>query len=190
MLRRVALERTEVPEEPSASFIRVTRIGELGTMLAVTSNRRTLRRVRRRRSSSTASEVWDLAMSRRMMNTGTSSVLTRYESVRLWSLPQNEGITVRGTLQHKRGHYSCCSAVTAGQHQKWTYWWCTTLYINLADGGNYIERMQVWLPQVIMSFQIYRGVATNFYPTPVRTAQRSYPYGRLLMCLQDHKPQN
>jgi hypothetical protein len=38
MLRRVALVRTDVSEELSASFIRVTRIGELGTMLAVTSN--------------------------------------------------------------------------------------------------------------------------------------------------------
>jgi hypothetical protein len=44
MLRRVALVRTDVPEEPNASFIRVTRIGELGTTLAVTSDRRTLRR--------------------------------------------------------------------------------------------------------------------------------------------------
>jgi hypothetical protein len=43
-LRRVTLVRTNVSEETSASFIRVTRIGELGTMLAVTSNRRTLRR--------------------------------------------------------------------------------------------------------------------------------------------------
>jgi hypothetical protein len=43
MLRRVALERTDVSKELSASFIRVTRIGELGTTLAVTSNRRTLR---------------------------------------------------------------------------------------------------------------------------------------------------
>jgi hypothetical protein len=40
-LRRVALVRTDVSEEPSASSIRVTRIGELGTTLAVTSNRRT-----------------------------------------------------------------------------------------------------------------------------------------------------
>jgi hypothetical protein len=38
MLRRVVLVRTDVSEELSASFIRVTRIGELGTMLAVTSN--------------------------------------------------------------------------------------------------------------------------------------------------------
>jgi hypothetical protein len=33
MLRRVALVRNDVSEEPSASFIRVTRIGELGTTL-------------------------------------------------------------------------------------------------------------------------------------------------------------
>jgi hypothetical protein len=43
MLRRVALVRTDVSEELSASFIRMTRIGELG-MLAVTSNPHTLRR--------------------------------------------------------------------------------------------------------------------------------------------------
>jgi hypothetical protein len=41
MLCRVAIVRTDVSEELSASFIRETRIGELGTMLAVTSNRRT-----------------------------------------------------------------------------------------------------------------------------------------------------
>jgi hypothetical protein len=44
MLRRVALVRTDVSEEPGAYFIRVTRIGELGTIQAATSNRRTLRR--------------------------------------------------------------------------------------------------------------------------------------------------
>jgi hypothetical protein len=44
MLRRVALVITDVSGELSASFIRVTRIGELGTTLAVTSDRRTLRR--------------------------------------------------------------------------------------------------------------------------------------------------
>jgi hypothetical protein len=38
MLRRVALVRTDVSEELSASFIKVTRIGELETTLAVTSN--------------------------------------------------------------------------------------------------------------------------------------------------------
>jgi hypothetical protein len=44
VLRRVALVRTDVSEELSASFFRGTRIGELGTTLAETSNRRTLRR--------------------------------------------------------------------------------------------------------------------------------------------------
>jgi hypothetical protein len=44
MIRRVALVRTDVSEEPGASFIWVTRIGELGTTQAATSNRRTLRR--------------------------------------------------------------------------------------------------------------------------------------------------
>jgi hypothetical protein len=40
----MALVRTDVSEEHSASFIRAIRIGELGTTLAVTRNRRTLRR--------------------------------------------------------------------------------------------------------------------------------------------------
>jgi hypothetical protein len=35
MLRRVAVVRTDVSEELSASFIRVTRIGEPGTTLAL-----------------------------------------------------------------------------------------------------------------------------------------------------------
>jgi hypothetical protein len=42
MLRRAALVRTNVSEEFRASIIRVTGIGELGTALAVTSNRRIL----------------------------------------------------------------------------------------------------------------------------------------------------
>jgi hypothetical protein len=44
MLRRVPLVRTDVSKELSASIIGVTRTGELGTTLAVTSNRRTLRK--------------------------------------------------------------------------------------------------------------------------------------------------
>jgi hypothetical protein len=39
MLRRVALVRIDVSEKRSASFIRVTRIGEPGITLAVTGNR-------------------------------------------------------------------------------------------------------------------------------------------------------
>jgi hypothetical protein len=44
MLRSVALVRTDVSEERTASFVKATRIGELETTLAVTSNRHTLRR--------------------------------------------------------------------------------------------------------------------------------------------------
>jgi hypothetical protein len=44
MLRRVALIRTDVSEKHIFSIIRLTRIGELGTTLAVTSNWSKLRR--------------------------------------------------------------------------------------------------------------------------------------------------
>jgi hypothetical protein len=47
MLHRVALVITDVSEKLSASFIRVTRIDELGTTLAATSNLVFLRSVRR-----------------------------------------------------------------------------------------------------------------------------------------------
>jgi hypothetical protein len=43
MLRHVALVRNGISGEHSVSFIRVTRFGELGKTLAVTSNRCTLR---------------------------------------------------------------------------------------------------------------------------------------------------
>jgi hypothetical protein len=38
MLHHVALVRTDVSEDISTYFFRMTRIGELGTTLAVTSN--------------------------------------------------------------------------------------------------------------------------------------------------------
>jgi hypothetical protein len=44
MLHHVALVSTDVSEERSACIIRVTRIGELGTTLAVTSNQHMLQR--------------------------------------------------------------------------------------------------------------------------------------------------
>jgi hypothetical protein len=47
MLGRVALVRTDGSKEHIASITRVTRICELGTTLAVTSNRSTLRATRR-----------------------------------------------------------------------------------------------------------------------------------------------
>jgi hypothetical protein len=46
MVRHVALVRADVSEELSTSFIRMTRIGQLGTTLAVTSNRRSICKIR------------------------------------------------------------------------------------------------------------------------------------------------
>jgi hypothetical protein len=70
MLRGVALVRTDVSQELSASFIRVTRIGELGTTLAVTSNRRKLRRNLR-------SVLILVALMKEALRTSDTSVLTR-----------------------------------------------------------------------------------------------------------------
>jgi hypothetical protein len=60
MLRRVALVRADVSEELSVSFTRVTRIGELGTTLAVSSNRPIL-----------------VALMKEALNSPETSVLTR-----------------------------------------------------------------------------------------------------------------
>jgi hypothetical protein len=81
MLRRVALVRTDVSEELSVSFIRVTRIGELGT-LAVTSNRGTLRRnTSVRRLLVTASVVPSspilVTLMKEALRSSETSVLTR-----------------------------------------------------------------------------------------------------------------
>jgi hypothetical protein len=81
MLRGVALVRTDVSEELSASFIRVTRISELGTTLAVTSNRRTLRSTSVRRLLVTACVVPSSPILVTLMNEALRSseppVLTR-----------------------------------------------------------------------------------------------------------------
>jgi hypothetical protein len=55
--RRVALVTTDVSKELSASFIKVKRIGELVTMLAVTRNRSTLRRKTKEALSSSETSV-------------------------------------------------------------------------------------------------------------------------------------
>jgi hypothetical protein len=75
MLHRVALVRTGVSEELSASFIRVTRIGELGTTLAVTSNRRTLRR--RYLARVVPSSVILVTLVKEALSSSEMSVLTR-----------------------------------------------------------------------------------------------------------------
>jgi hypothetical protein len=79
----VALVRTDVSEELRASFIRVTRIGELGTTLAVISNRRTLRRntISSRRLLVTASVVHIspilVTLMKEVRSSSETSVLTK-----------------------------------------------------------------------------------------------------------------
>jgi hypothetical protein len=75
MLRRVALVRTDISEELSASFIRVTRIGELGT-LAVTSNRHTLRRLLVTASVVPSSPIL-VTLMKEALSSSEMSVLTR-----------------------------------------------------------------------------------------------------------------
>jgi hypothetical protein len=79
MLRRVALVTTDVSEELSSSIIRVTRIHELGTTLAVTSDRRFLRSVHR--LLVTASVVPNspvlVTLMKEALSSSETSVLTR-----------------------------------------------------------------------------------------------------------------
>jgi hypothetical protein len=75
MLRRVALVRTAVSEELSASFIRVTIIGEQ-EQLAVTSNRRTPRRLLVT-ASVVPSPLILVTLMKEALSSSETSVLTR-----------------------------------------------------------------------------------------------------------------
>jgi hypothetical protein len=80
MLRRVALVRTDVWEELRDSIIRVTRVGELGTTLAVTRNRRTLRRNVRRllvKPTVVPSSSTLVSLMMEALSSSQTSVLTR-----------------------------------------------------------------------------------------------------------------
>jgi hypothetical protein len=74
MLRRVALVRNDVSEERSASHIMVARIGELGTTLALTSNRRTLRR---NRASVVRSSLILVTLMKEALSSSKTWILTR-----------------------------------------------------------------------------------------------------------------
>jgi hypothetical protein len=81
MLRRVAHVRTDISEERSTSFIRVTRIGELLTTLVVTSNRRKVFLHSVRRLLVTASVVPSspilVTLMKEALRSSETSVLTR-----------------------------------------------------------------------------------------------------------------
>jgi hypothetical protein len=74
----VALVRADVSEELSASFIRVKRIGELGTKLAVTGNR-FLRTVRRLLVTANVVPISPIlpTLRKQVLHSSETSVLTR-----------------------------------------------------------------------------------------------------------------
>jgi hypothetical protein len=76
MLRRVALVTTDVSEELSTSLIRVTRSGELGTTLAVTSNLHSVRRLLFTASVVPSSPIL-VTLMKEALSSSETSVLTR-----------------------------------------------------------------------------------------------------------------
>jgi hypothetical protein len=76
MLRRVALVRTDVSWEFRASFIRVARIGELETTIAVTSNRHSVRRLLVTASVVPSSPIL-VTLMKEALSSSETSVLTR-----------------------------------------------------------------------------------------------------------------
>jgi hypothetical protein len=76
MLRRVTLVTTDVWENLSASFVRVTRIGELGTKLALNSNGRSMRRLLVTASVVPSSKIL-VTLMKEALSSSETSVLTR-----------------------------------------------------------------------------------------------------------------
>jgi hypothetical protein len=76
MLRRVALVRTDISEKLSASLITVTRIGELGTTLAVSSILRSVRRLLIT-ASVVPSSLYLVTLMKEELGSSETSVLTR-----------------------------------------------------------------------------------------------------------------
>jgi hypothetical protein len=99
MLRTVALVRTDVSEELSASIIRVTRIGGLGTTLAVSSNLRTLRRNTKLLVTANVVHISPIFVTLMMeaLSSSETSVLTR---VILRNIPEDDMLHIQCKFQH------------------------------------------------------------------------------------------
>jgi hypothetical protein len=99
MLRRVALVRTDVSEEISASFIRMVIIGELGRRLAVTSNQRTLRRLPVAASVVPSSPIL-VTLIKEALGSSETSVLTRATRRNIQKTPFFETLQVNRNNRH------------------------------------------------------------------------------------------
>jgi hypothetical protein len=117
MLRHVALVRTDVLEDLSASIIMVTRIGELGTTLAVTSNRCMLRRNTNHRI------IVTLMME--ALSSSETSVLTRATRR---NIPED-------AILHSHHHENLKSYIAL---TGWTLYWRRTVYPVRYELGFYI----------------------------------------------------
>jgi hypothetical protein len=109
MLRRVALVRIDVSEELSTPFIRARRISELRRTLAVTSNRRTLRRIL-------------VTLMKEVLRSSETSVLTRSTC---HNIPEG------GILLFKFQKFS--------SHGKWVSWQNGMECPRVADGGDGLQ---------------------------------------------------
>jgi hypothetical protein len=89
MLRLVAPVRTDVTDERSFSIIRVKRIGQLGTKLAVTSSRPTLRSVLRLLVTAKVVPSWPIRVTL-MMEKLRPSVTSVLKGATRRNIPEDE----------------------------------------------------------------------------------------------------